>query len=611
MLSRSSIAVVVALAALAAWTAVPAWAASPRAVSFPGPGWRAASPGTGITFSRIGRDALRGLRVTGSISGRHAGRLRSLRLGRGAVFTPRRPFAPGERVTVRRVPRLGRFGFTVARPSARGLGATEDDGPAGPTARAAAAFGGDEGVGTCTPRRARFRTRPRFRPVGMCVIRGPGASTPHGRILVTPKTAPERQQALMILSNGGRLLYYGLRRGYVRDLKTVTYRGRQMLAYYQFRSHRKAHYVLMNHHYHVVARIFPGNGLRMNMHDLQLTRRGTAYFAAYQAVRDPRVAGPVTDYVLQELDLVTGQVLFEWHSLDHVPLWASYEPRRTDGMSWDYFHGNSIDPPRRAHGRIVVSSRNTSAVYGIDRRTGRVRWIFGGRRDEFGLVRRHPDWQFCGQHDVRRVGRRDVLLFDDGGRSVNPRECPLHPARVMRFHLTRGRRSARLVYAVPSAPLSPDGHGFFPPGLGSVRPQSNGDLFVSWGTAGVVGDIGPDGDIGLALRLNRYSYRAVRSPWSGRPSRPPDVQARRRAEGGIDVWASWNGATNVRTWRVLAGRSPRRLAPVGVRTPFDGLETWIRAPVDAQYVAVRALGKDGRALARSRPVRVRGREPAS
>ena len=109
----------------------------------------------------------------------------------------------------------------------------------------------------------------------------------------------------------------------------------------------------------------------------------------------------VTDFVIQELDLPSMDVLFEWHALDHVPPAATYQRRPPAPYSWDYFHGNSIEPPG-ADGTILVSARNTSAVYGIDRATGALLWTLGGKLDDFGLVRRHPGRQFCAQHDARR-----------------------------------------------------------------------------------------------------------------------------------------------------------------------------------------------------------------
>ena len=36
--------------------------------------------------------------------------------------------------------------------------------------------------------------------------------------------------------------------------------------------------------------------------------------------------GQVFDGVVEEIDVATGGVLFEWHSLDHVPLTESHAP---------------------------------------------------------------------------------------------------------------------------------------------------------------------------------------------------------------------------------------------------------------------------------------------
>jgi hypothetical protein len=66
-----------------------------------------------------------------------------------------------------------------------------------------------------------------------------------------------------------------------------------------------------------------------------------------------------------------------------------------------------------------------------------LRWTFGGKRDEFGLVRRHPSRQFCAQHDARRAPGGDITLFDDGGLALgNSQDCPVHRARVQRFTST-------------------------------------------------------------------------------------------------------------------------------------------------------------------------------
>ncbi len=71
---------------------------------------------------------------------------------------------------------------------------------------------------------------------------------------------------------------------------------------------------------------------------------------------------------------------------------------------------------------------------------------------------------------------------------------------------------------------------------------------------------------------------------------------------GVDVRASWNGATEVARWQVLAGpiaRRWRRSTTAG-RT---GFETKLHIP-PAAFVAVRALDRRGRTLGTSAAIAV-------
>jgi hypothetical protein len=317
----------------------------------------------------------------------------------------------------------------------------------------------------------------------------------------------------------------------------------------------------------------------------------------------------VTEYVVQEIDLATRRVLFEWHSLDHVPVARSYRrPPRRPTTAYDYFHGNSIEPPPPGGSTVMVSSRNTSAVYGIDRRTGRVKWILGGKRDEFGLVAGHPGWQFCAQHDARRLPNGDITLFDNG--ATNPLKsigCPNHAARALQFEVDLEQRSARLVRSVSSLSVSSDGRGYFPIAVGSARPQPDGNLLVSWGGTGRVTEHTPDGTVNLDLTMGRlhsgnWTYRAVRGEWRGWPGGRPRIEARAGVDGGVRVWASWNGATEIATWRVLAGGTRHTLQPAG-DFGFTGLETEMTLSTAARYVAVQALDAGGDVLGQSATAR--------
>jgi hypothetical protein len=463
------------------------------------------------------------------------------------------------------------------------------------------------GIGSCRMTHRRYHTLPDVRTPSFCVIRRPAPGTAPGLLLVTPRPGkrlpPGEQWAAMIMTNAGRLVWYTHRPARVHDLMTVRYRGRTMLALYQRSG--AGYFQLLDRHYREMGRIAMGAGYRTDMHELRVTPRGTAYLDAYHPVEVPGV-GRVMDWVMREVDIATHRVLFEWHALDHVPLWASYRPQQARTVVWDFFHGNSIDPPAPGGHTIVISSRNTSAVYGIDRRTGAVRWVLGGKRDQFGVAR-HPGWWFCGQHDARRHGGDELTLFDNGG--SGPRDgtgCGTHAARVPLFRLDPARRRVSLVRMVPSGPSSPNGRSLYASAVGSARRQPNGDMLVDWGTTGYITQVSRDGRVKFALRVERWTYRAVRATWLGYPLGSPAVLARRGAGDAIDVWASWNGATQIHDWRVLAGTSPGALRPVGGLHRFADLETHMRLHSAAAYVAVRAVSARGRELGASAPVRVTG-----
>ena len=569
-------------------------------VAFPGPGWNFASAQTAITFS--GGDPGT-VRVTGSVSGPHTGKLHDLRARPGAIFRPDQPFQAGERITVTAGARVagagGRtYSFTVARPAAPPRLAPDFSGlpflKTGPR-RAT-------GLGSCRLRRPHLRTLPGLKPAAHCVTRMPTGRAAKGLILVAPRSRPDRrasdQHGAMLFSERGRLLWYSPRRGVVRDVKAVTYRGEQMLAFHEDPPGGGNFYALLDRRYRLVAEIRAQYGYVTDLHELQVTRRGTAYVAAYSTVLQPRSGRIVTDYVIQEIDIPTRDVLFEWHSLDHVPPSASYKRPPAREYSWDYFHGNSIEPPGR-HGTLIVSARNTSAIYGINRRTGRLLWTFGGRRDQFGLVRRHPEQQFCAQHDARRAAGGTITLFDNGGPVLGT--CPIHRARVQQFRLDVRARRAQLVRTIPSHPSSPDGRGLYAWGMGSVRTQRGGNWLINWGTTGEITEVAPDGAVVFGLRLRYYTYRAVRTRWRGLPTGRPAVAAQTAGQT-VRVWASWNGATTIRWWRVLAGAAPNALRPVGRRHRFLGLETSMRVATRAPYIAVRALDARGAGLGRSAAV---------
>ena len=90
--------------------------------------------------------------------------------------------------------------------------------------------------------------------------------------------------------------------------------------------------------------------------------------------------------MLQEIDVRTGLVMYEWTSLDHVGIPESYaSPKRSNpGFPYDFFHINSIQIER--DGSLLISARNTWAAYKVNHQTGATIWALGGKHSSFRLA---------------------------------------------------------------------------------------------------------------------------------------------------------------------------------------------------------------------------------
>jgi hypothetical protein len=120
--------------------------------------------------------------------------------------------------------------------------------------------------------------------------------------------------------------------------------------------------------------------------------------------------GRVAQGIVQELEIESGEVLFEWHSLDHVGIDETYaKVDQIPGPDLDYFHINSIEVDHDDN--LIVSARSTFAVYKIDRETGEIIWRLGGKKSDFEMG---PGTRFAYQHDARRQPDGTITIFDNG-----------------------------------------------------------------------------------------------------------------------------------------------------------------------------------------------------
>jgi hypothetical protein len=390
----------------------------------------------------------------------------------------------------------------------------------------------------------------------------------------------------MLLDERGRLVWFRpLNTKGVTDFRTQSYRGRHVLTWWQARptgaKQGSSFYVVADTSYRTIKVIRPVGGPAADPHEILLTRQGTALMTTFRSI----VIGGrrVADGGVQELDLRTGRVLLDWRSTRHVSFSESYSkvPRRRS-VPYDFFHVNSINID--TDGNLIVSARNTHAVYKINRQTGAIIWRLGGKRSDFALAR---NVRFAWQHDARRRGDGTISIFDNGAAPKVHRQSRVIFLRLdmRRMRATVARyvvhRPARLAINQGNAQLLPRQH-----------------VLVGWGHEPYVTEYDRSGRVVLDLRFGRGadSYRAFRFGWSARPITRPAVALHRRR-----VFVSWNGATEVARWQVLGGRDPKRLQPF-TAVAKRGFETSAPAP-RTPWLAVRALDRSGRSLGLSRIIR--------
>jgi hypothetical protein len=434
-------------------------------------------------------------------------------------------------------------------------------------------------------------------------VRRRARGTAEGYLFAATKNGPGEgypaQDGPMILDGEGQPVWLRPVRSEAKDamdFKAQRYRGESVLTWWEgtHGGWGRGEYLILDSSYREVARVRAGNGLEGDHHEFLITRRDTALFTIYSRVPIDLSPfggpedGAVMDGIVQEVDIGNGEVLFEWHSLEHVGLEESpFELRPDLKGAYDYFHINSVAEDN--DGNLLIGSRKTSAVYKVNRRTGKVIWRLGGERSNFGMGK---GARFAFQHDVRRQEDGTVTLFDNRGADMG------EPSRGIRLRLDEEAMTATLLqeYTLPGDP--------FATYQGSVQDLPNGSVFVGWGSAPFLSEHDRDGRLLFEARFPEgvESYRALRSPWRGLPDDRPAVVAEDGPKGRTTLYTSWNGATGVDTWEVMAGPEPDGLESLG-SAPRKGFETAITFTTDEPYVAVRAKDRSGRALGTSEALR--------
>jgi Arylsulfotransferase (ASST) len=472
------------------------------------------------------------------------------------------------------------------------------------------------GTAPATPNDARgtlhFVSRPDLTPPALTIARhGPASSDPAYFILAPagyPKTGPGTP-GLMILDRNGGIVWYSPNTAFPAsqgegrmDLQVQSYRGQPVLTWWEgqiIKGYGEGKAVIADSSYRTIATVKAGRGLQADLHEFVITPQDTALITVYRQVTTDLsgVGGPAKGValsgVVQEIDIPTGKVLFEWDSLDHVPVTDTYAPFAggTKAAPFDYLHINSI--AIAPDGDLLLSARDTSAIYKVSRPSGKVAWTLGGKRSSFHLEAGSTFWF---QHHIMPLTATTVSIFDDGG--APPQKEPQSRGILLDLDTHSMRATLKQAYTHPA--------GLAAANQGSMQVLADGRVLIGWGNLPYFSEFAADGTLLLdgQFPVGDQSYRAFTANWTGHPTDKPAVAARVNPAGGSVVYASWNGATEVDTWTVLAGKTGSALSRVGSQRRA-GFETAITVNTIGPFFAVQAQDSQGRTLAQSAPAEVK------
>ena len=421
-----------------------------------------------------------------------------------------------------------------------------------------------------------------------------------------PLTGPG-EPGLMILNRNGDIVWYSPNTAFPAstgsgrmDLKVQSYRGQPVLTWWQGRvitGYGEGQAVIADSSYRTIATVSAGHGLQADLHEFVITPQDTALITAFRPMPADlsELGGPKQGMALsgtvQEIDIASGRVLFQWDSLDHIPVTDTYQAFAggTKADPFDYFHINSI--AIAPDGELLVSSRNTCAVYQVARPSGQVTWRLGGKRSSFQMGTGATFWW---QHHVRPHGASGLSIFDDG--ASPPKEAQSR-AILLDLDTTTMKATLQASYTHPAGLLAAN--------QGSMQVLADGRVLVGWGNLPYFSEFAQDGTLILdgQFPIGDQSYRAFTADWTGHPADKPAVVAEVNPAGGSTVYASWNGATELDSWTVLAGSSAGALSKVGSQQ-HSGFETTITVNTTGPWFAVTANDAAGNVLGQSATVRI-------
>ncbi|KIW75637.1 hypothetical protein Z517_10379 [Fonsecaea pedrosoi CBS 271.37] len=369
-----------------------------------------------------------------------------------------------------------------------------------------------------------------------------------------------------ILDSNSELVWKGQNFDVTTNLKVQSYMGQQYLTFWSGKkggTMGKGVYYMLDSSYeikHTVAAVARGSDIEGDLHEFKITKDNTALLTFYNITPADLSSlgkwknGWVTDSGFQEVDIATGELLFEWKASEHFQVNETFMTHPFGGyiksIPFDFFHINSVD--KDSKGNYLISSRHTHTVTCISP-DGEIMWILGGQRNQFKDLSGGDALNFRWQHDARWLDEQEgiLTLFD------NKEGGPLHVdgpySRALMLQLDIANRTVTLLHSYISQ------YQTRTPSQGSAQylPDSR-HVFVGFGHSPVLSEFSLDGTLlcevhygapWLHVFTTAVSYRAYRSAdWVGEPRQPPAATI-------LDdiLYVSWNGATEVVAWVLQGG----------------------------------------------------------
>ena len=381
------------------------------------------------------------------------------------------------------------------------------------------------------------------------------------------------------------------------NLEAHTYKGKPVLTYWQGKitptgEVESGEVVMIDERYNEIVKLKGADDWVITLHELVLDG-DTAWVTANKNVRADLSEeggvkhGVLLDSAVQRYDLNTGELLYSWTATDHIAMKDSYTQPPPNGFPWDAYHVNSID--LAPDGRFIVSMRNTWAAYMVDSKTNEIDWQLGGKQSSFDIP---EEAEFEWQHDVTLRPDGTIALFDNhcceitGAGEFLPAE---RSSRVLMLELDEAAGTA-----TQSGEYS-HGAAFRAQYMGNYQFLDNGNVFVSWGQVPFLSSYSKSGELQFdgSYPVPNMTYRSYVAPWDGMPTDPPKAVIR-TSGGKSTLYASWNGATKLASWKVLGGGPAETFL---AEEPKAGFETAIDVPQGSTNLTLQALDADGKVLA--------------